>query len=59
VAEPVSWGRADEFARADVNAVAIADQFIAMTSYSALIGQPLSEERVEKTEVRLPQGVAT
>ena len=44
--------------RADVDAAAIADQFIAMASYSALIGQPLSAERVEETVVRLLRGIA-
>ncbi|MFB8189064.1 TetR/AcrR family transcriptional regulator [Microbacterium sp. NPDC055988] len=59
VAERVSRGRADGDVRADVDAAAIADQFIAMASYSALIGQPLSAERVEETVVRLLRGIAT
>lgn len=58
VAERVSRGRADGDVRADVDAAAIADQFIAMASYSALIGQPLSAERVEETVVRLLRGIA-
>ena len=58
VAERVSRGRAAGDVRADVDAAAIADQFIAMASYSALIGQPLSAERVEETVVRLLRGIA-
>lgn len=58
VAERVACGRAAGDVRADVDAAAIADQFIAMASYSALIGQPLSAERVEETVVRLLRGIA-
>ncbi|KJL24423.1 Nucleoid occlusion factor SlmA [Microbacterium oxydans] len=58
VSERVARGRAAGDVRADVDAGAIADQFIAMASYSALIGQPLSAERVEETVVRLLRGIA-
>ena len=58
VAERISRGRAAGDVRADVDAAAIADQFIATASYSALIGQPLSAERVEETVVLLLQGIA-
>ena len=44
--------------RADVDADAIADQLISMASYAALIGQPLSAERVEETVTRLLRGIA-
>jgi len=58
VAERISRGRTDGDVRADVDAAAVADEFIAIASYSALIGQPLSAERVEETVVRLLQGIA-
>ena len=41
-----------------MDAAAVADEFIAIASYSALIGQPLSVERVEETVVRLLRGIA-
>lgn len=43
--------------RADADAEAIADQFVAMTSYSALQGRPLSEERVRATVELLLRGI--
>ncbi|WP_229672974.1 TetR/AcrR family transcriptional regulator [Microbacterium saperdae] len=58
VTERVARGRAAGDVRSDVDAAAIADQFIAMASYAALIGQPLSPERVEETVVRLLRGIA-
>lgn len=57
VTERVVRGRVAGDVRADVDAAAIADQFIAMASYAALIGQPLSAERVEETVVRLLRGI--
>lgn len=44
--------------RADVDAAVVADEFIAVASCSAQIGQPLSAERVEETAVRLLRGIA-
>lgn len=58
VAERIARGRADGDVRADVDAAAVADEFIAIASYSALIGQPLSAQRVEETVVRLLRGIA-
>jgi hypothetical protein len=58
VAERIARGQVDGQVRADVDADAIADQLIAMASYAALIGQPLSAERVEETVTRLLRGIA-
>lgn len=58
VAARVSRGRDAGEVRTDVDAAAIADQFIAIASYAALIGQPLSAARVEETVVRLLRGIA-
>lgn len=58
VAERIARGQIDGQVRADVDADAIADQLIAMASYAALIGQPLSAERVEETVTRLLRGIA-
>lgn len=58
VAERIARGQVDGQVRADVDADAIADQLIAMASYAALIGQPLSAERVEETVARLLRGIA-
>ena len=44
--------------RADADAAAIADQFVAMASYAALLGRPLSEARVEATVAVLLRGIA-
>ncbi|WP_277425108.1 hypothetical protein [Microbacterium sp. Y-01] len=41
-----------------MDAAAVADEFITIAAYSALIGQPLSAERVEETVVRLLRGLA-
>ncbi|WP_231555066.1 TetR/AcrR family transcriptional regulator [Microbacterium sp. ZOR0019] len=43
--------------RADVDAAAIADQFIAMASYAALLGRPLSDGRVDATVAVLLRGI--
>ncbi|MCK8476022.1 TetR/AcrR family transcriptional regulator [Microbacterium aurugineum] len=43
--------------RADVDAAAIADQFVAMASYAALLGRPLSDERVDATVAVLLRGI--
>lgn len=58
VGDRIARGRAAGDVRADVDAAAIADQFIAMASYAALIGQPLSAERVDATVLLLLQGIA-
>lgn len=57
VAERVARGCEAGDVRADVDAAAIADQFIATASYSALIGQPLPAERVESTVALLLRGI--
>lgn len=43
--------------RDDVDAAAIADQFIAMSSYAALLGRPLSRERVDAVVDMLLRGI--
>jgi AcrR family transcriptional regulator len=43
--------------RADADAGVIADQFVAMASYAALLGRPLSDERVEATVDVLLRGI--
>ena len=58
VAERIDRGQSAGEIRADVDADAIADQLIAMASYAALIGQPLSEDRVDETVTRLLRGIA-
>jgi AcrR family transcriptional regulator len=44
--------------RADADAAAIADQFVAMASYAALLGRPLGDERVDATVGVLLRGIA-
>lgn len=44
--------------RADVDAAAIADQFVAMASYAALLGRPLDAARVDATVGVLLRGIA-
>lgn len=44
--------------RPDADAAAIADQFIAMASYAALLGRPLDEERVDATVAVLLRGIS-
>ncbi|WP_242519377.1 TetR/AcrR family transcriptional regulator [Microbacterium esteraromaticum] len=43
--------------RADADADAIADQFIALASYAALLGQPLGEERVDAIVRMVMRGI--
>lgn len=43
--------------REDADAAAIADQFVAMASYAALLGRPLSDERVDATVSVLLRGI--
>ncbi|WP_250646182.1 TetR/AcrR family transcriptional regulator [Microbacterium tenebrionis] len=43
--------------RADVDAAAVADQFIAMSSYAALLGRPLDEKRVDAVVDGLMRGI--
>lgn len=45
--------------RADADAEAIADQFVATASYAALQGRPLTAERVRVTVDLLLRGIAT
>lgn len=54
----IARGQVDQQVRNDVDADAIADQLIAMASYAALIGKPLSADRVEETVSRLLRGIA-
>ena len=44
--------------RADADAAAIADQFVAMASYAALLGRPLDAARVEATVAVLLRGIS-
>lgn len=44
--------------RADADAAAIADQFVAMASYATLLGRPLGDERVDATVSVLLRGIA-
>ncbi|WP_235282305.1 TetR/AcrR family transcriptional regulator [Microbacterium sp. SA39] len=44
--------------REDADAAAIADQFVAMASYAALLGRPLSDERVDATVSVLLRGIS-
>ncbi len=44
--------------RADADAGVIADQFVAMSSYAALLGRPLSTEQVDATVRVLLRGIA-
>lgn len=57
-AEWVERAKATGDVRADVDAAVIADQFIAMASYSALLGRPLSEEQMDATVDVLLRGIA-
>lgn len=43
--------------RDDVDADAIADQFIAMASYAALLGKPLSADRIDHTVDAILRGI--
>ncbi|WP_460802694.1 TetR/AcrR family transcriptional regulator [Microbacterium sp. GXF6406] len=44
--------------REDVDAAMLADQFVAMSSYAALLGRPMSPERIDMTVDVLLRGVA-
>ncbi|SDL61605.1 TetR/AcrR family transcriptional regulator [Microbacterium azadirachtae] len=44
--------------RPDVDAAAVADQFLAATSYSALLGRPLTAARVDALVELVTQGIA-
>ena len=44
--------------RADADAAAIADQFLAMASYAALLGRPLGPERIESIVSGVLWGIA-
>jgi AcrR family transcriptional regulator len=59
VAERIDRGQSAGEIRPDVDADAIADQLIAMASYAALIGQPLSDARIDETVTRLLRGIAS
>ncbi|GAA4489416.1 TetR/AcrR family transcriptional regulator [Microbacterium panaciterrae] len=62
----VSWivariarAQEDGAVRADADPVVVADQFVAMTSYAALTGRPLTPDRVDALVHHLMQGIAT
>lgn len=57
ITERISRAKRAGDVRADADAEVIADQFVAMTSYSALQGRPLSEERVRATVELLLRGI--
>ena len=65
-ADPVvSWivarltrGQEDGAVRTDVDPAAVADQFVAMTSYAALLGRPLSADRVDALVDLVMRGIA-
>lgn len=59
VRERLALAVADREVRADADADVIADQFVAMASYAALLGRPLGEERVEATVRVLLRGILT
>jgi AcrR family transcriptional regulator len=49
---------ADGDSRADVDADAVADQFIAIASYAALLGRPSSEDRVDAMVELVLRGIS-
>jgi AcrR family transcriptional regulator len=57
VRERLALAVADGEVRSDADAEVIADQFVAMASYAALLGRPLSEERVDATVRVLLRGI--
>jgi AcrR family transcriptional regulator len=57
VAGRVALAVASGDVRADVDAAAIADQFVAMASYAALLGRPLDAGRVDATVAVLLRGI--
>lgn len=57
VRERLTLAVADGEVRSDADAEVIADQFVAMASYAALLGRPLSDERVEATVRVLLRGI--
>lgn len=57
VRERLALAVADGEVRSDADAEVIADQFVAMASYAALLGRPLSDERVEATVRVLLRGI--
>ncbi|MFJ4253946.1 TetR/AcrR family transcriptional regulator [Microbacterium sp. NPDC090003] len=58
VRERLALAVADGEVRSDADAEVIADQFVAMSSYAALLGRPLGDERVEATVRVLLRGIA-
>ncbi|MFK0402562.1 TetR/AcrR family transcriptional regulator [Microbacterium sp. NPDC090225] len=58
VRERLALAVADGEVRSDADAEVIADQFVAMASYAALLGRPLGDERVEATVRVLLRGIA-
>ena len=57
VASRMRQAVADGDVREDVDADALADQFIAVASYAALLGQPLSEQRVDALVQMVMRGI--
>ena len=54
----VTRAQEDGSVRADVDPAAVADQFVAATSYAALLGRPLTADRVEGLVDLVMRGVA-
>lgn len=54
----VAHGQEDGAVRADVDAAVVADQFVAATSYAALLGRPLPAERVDALVDLVMRGIA-
>lgn len=58
VAERFTRAREAGDVRIDADAAVVADQFIAMASYAALLGRPVQEDRVDATVSLLMRGIA-
>ena len=54
----VARGQEQGEVRADAVAAAVADQFLAATSYAALLGRPLTPERVDALVDLVMRGIA-
>jgi AcrR family transcriptional regulator len=58
IVKRIELARAAGEVRADVDAEALADQFVALASYQALRGRPLSPERLDVTVAVTLRGIA-
>ena len=54
----VTRGQEDGSVRVDADPAAVADQFVATTSYAALLGRPLTEDRVDALVDLVMRGIA-